>query len=102
MTFNNQQASYSPESQGISSAAIFKFVEAAEHDLKELHSFILVRHGAIVAKGWWSPYGAQLPHMLFSLSKSFTSTELDWRLQKVGCPWKIESFLSFQMTALEK
>jgi CubicO group peptidase (beta-lactamase class C family) len=74
MTFNNQQASYSPESQGISSAAIFKFVEAAEHDLKELHSLILVRHGAIVAKGWWSPYGAQLPHMLFSLSKSFTST----------------------------
>ncbi|MBZ0302611.1 MAG: beta-lactamase family protein, partial [Anaerolineae bacterium] len=26
------------------------------------------------AEGWWSPYGRDIPHMLFSLSKSFTST----------------------------
>jgi CubicO group peptidase (beta-lactamase class C family) len=74
MTIDNPLPICTPESQGIPSAAILKFVEAAENDLKELHSFILVRHGAIVAKGWWSPYAAQLPHMLFSLSKSFTST----------------------------
>jgi CubicO group peptidase (beta-lactamase class C family) len=33
-----------------------------------------VRHGQVVAEGWWSPYGAQIPHSMFSLSKSFTST----------------------------
>jgi len=39
-----------------------------------MHSFMLVRHGQVVAEGWWSPYDAQTPHILYSLSKSFTST----------------------------
>ncbi|MBP7933791.1 MAG: serine hydrolase [Phycisphaerae bacterium] len=63
-----------PETQGISSAAILSFVEAADKDLDSLHSFMLVRHGHVVAEGWWSPYSAESPHSLFSLSKSFTST----------------------------
>ena len=28
----------------------------------------------MVAEGYWEPYGPAIPHMLFSLSKSFTST----------------------------
>ncbi len=39
-----------------------------------MHSFMLVRHGHVVAEGWWSPYDARTPHVLYSLSKSFTST----------------------------
>jgi CubicO group peptidase (beta-lactamase class C family) len=39
-----------------------------------LHSLILQRHGVRVAQGWWTPYGPQHPHQLFSLTKSFTST----------------------------
>lgn len=39
-----------------------------------MNSFILVRHGYVVAEGWWSPYDANTPHILYSLSKSFTST----------------------------
>ena len=38
-----------------------------------MHSFILVRHGQVVAQGWWDPFDATEPHQLFSLSKSFTS-----------------------------
>jgi len=63
-----------PEAQGISSAAILGFVEAAGQHLDALHSFMLLRHGQMVAAGWWSPYGPEHPHELFSLSKSFTST----------------------------
>ncbi len=63
-----------PEAQGISSAAILAFVEAADKDIDSLHSFMLLRHGAVVAQGWWSPYAPEVPHVLFSLSKSFTST----------------------------
>lgn len=62
------------EAQGISSRAILNFVEAVEKEIHELHSFMLLRHGQVVAEGWWAPYAAQRPHMLFSLSKSFTST----------------------------
>ena len=39
-----------------------------------MHSFMLLRHGHVVAEGWWSPYNAGTPHALYSLSKSFTST----------------------------
>jgi CubicO group peptidase (beta-lactamase class C family) len=35
---------------------------------------MLVRHGKVVAEGWWSPYAPQIQHTMFSLSKSFTST----------------------------
>ena len=63
-----------PESQGVSSPAVLSFVEAADKNIDSLHSFMLVRHGQVVAEGWWSPFAADKPHMLFSLSKSFTAT----------------------------
>jgi CubicO group peptidase (beta-lactamase class C family) len=64
----------SPESQGVSSSAVLSFVEAADKNIDSLHSFMLLRHGHVVAEGWWSPYHAEARHSLFSLSKSFTST----------------------------
>jgi CubicO group peptidase (beta-lactamase class C family) len=64
----------SPEAQGVSSAEILSFIEAADRDIDSLHSFMLVRHGRVVAEGWWSPYEPGAPHSLYSLSKSFTST----------------------------
>ena len=32
------------------------------------------RHGNVAAEGWWTPYGPHVPHSLYSLSKSFTSS----------------------------
>jgi CubicO group peptidase (beta-lactamase class C family) len=64
----------SPERQGVASSAVLGFVEAADSRLDSLHSFMLIRHGNVVAEGWWSPYSAESRHELYSLSKSFTST----------------------------
>ncbi|MFO0890991.1 MAG: serine hydrolase [Isosphaeraceae bacterium] len=64
----------SPEEQGVPSPAIQEFIEAADRDIDALHSFMLIRHGHVVAEGWWTPYEPGLRHSLFSLSKSFTST----------------------------
>ena len=63
-----------PEAQGVSSPAILAFITAAEAKIDALHSFVLVRHGHVVAEGWWGPYAADKTHMLYSLTKSFTST----------------------------
>jgi CubicO group peptidase (beta-lactamase class C family) len=63
----------SPEAQGVDSSAVLAFIEAADK-IDSMNSFMLVRHGHVVAEGWWSPYDAQSPHSLYSLSKSFTST----------------------------
>lgn len=65
-----------PEAQAIPSRALLAFVDAAERAALELHSLMLLRRGAIVAEGYWEPYRAEQPHMLFSLSKSFTSTAI--------------------------
>ena len=64
----------SPEAQGVSSSAVLAFVEAADQNIDSMNSFMLVRHGHVVAEGWWAPYEAESPHSLYSLSKSFTST----------------------------
>lgn len=63
-----------PERQGLSSSAVLAFVEAADREVDQMNSFMLVRHGHVVAEGWWGPYDARTPHVLYSLSKSFTST----------------------------
>jgi len=63
-----------PEAEGVSTAGILAFLEAVRRSKHELHSFMLVRHGRVVAEGWWSPYGPEFNHSLYSLSKSFTST----------------------------
>jgi len=65
-----------PEAQGVSSAEILDFLEAVGKSQHEFHSFMMIRHGQVIAEGWWSPYAADLNHMLYSLSKSFTSTAI--------------------------
>ncbi|HLH57170.1 MAG TPA: serine hydrolase [Verrucomicrobiae bacterium] len=63
-----------PEAQGVRSEAIAQFLDAIAGSKHEFHSFMFVRHGHVIAEGWWAPYGPDLKHMLYSLSKSFTST----------------------------
>jgi CubicO group peptidase (beta-lactamase class C family) len=65
-----------PEAQGVSSAGILAFLKALETSKHEFHSFMMVRHGHVIAEGWWSPYGPQLNHTMYSMSKSFTSTAI--------------------------
>ncbi|MDF2962470.1 MAG: serine hydrolase [Paenibacillus sp.] len=65
-----------PELAGISSSAVTAFLEAADNAQLGLHSFMLLRHGKAAAEAWWSPYGPDRLHMMFSLSKSFTSTAI--------------------------
>lgn len=66
----------SPEEQGIASSAIRGFVRAANESGLQWHGFMLLRHGNVVAEGWWKPFGPQYKHTLYSLSKSFTSTAI--------------------------
>lgn len=63
-----------PESQGVSSAALLGLIDEAEAKINALHSVMIVRRGQVIAEGWWAPYAAEEPHQMFSLSKSFTST----------------------------
>ncbi len=69
-----------PEQEGVSATAISRFVEAAGHGKTEFHSFMFVRHGKVVAEGWWNPYMPELKHTLYSTSKSFTAAAVGFAL----------------------
>jgi CubicO group peptidase (beta-lactamase class C family) len=63
-----------PGLQGVAPGGLLDFLNTVEAGKLHLHSLMLVRHGQVVAEGWWSPYTAERKHTLYSLSKSFTST----------------------------
>lgn len=63
-----------PEAQGVSPAHLLAFVTAADQEIDSMNSLMVLRHGQVVAEGWWGPYDAETPHVLYSLTKSFTST----------------------------
>ncbi|WP_339320997.1 serine hydrolase [Paenibacillus sp. FSL W8-0194] len=72
----------SPEKLGISPQKVIGFLDGLKERGLEIHSFMLLRHGHVAAEGWWAPYAPELPHMLFSLSKSFTSTAIGMAVQE--------------------
>jgi CubicO group peptidase (beta-lactamase class C family) len=63
-----------PEVEGVSSAGIIDFLNAIDTGRQEIHSFMFLRHGRVIAQGWWSPYGPDYRHVMFSASKTFTAT----------------------------
>lgn len=64
------------EKQGIPLEAVAGFLDSLAAQSLEAHSFMIVRNGHVVAEGAWQPYRIEDRHMLFSLSKSFTSTAI--------------------------
>jgi len=63
-----------PERVGIDPAGVLAFLEAVDRTVGGLHGMLLLRRGKVACEAWWAPYEPRRPHMLFSLSKSFTST----------------------------
>ena len=92
----------SPESQGVSSGAILRWVEACENTAAtngfkngHLHGFVILRHGRMIAEGTWAPQNTlEKPHMLYSHSKSFTSTAIGFLVDdgKIDIDSRVVSF----------
>ncbi|MGW3955781.1 serine hydrolase domain-containing protein [Streptomyces sp. NPDC004752] len=63
-----------PSAVGVDPRRVHAFLDALETapDI-EPHSLMILRHDRVAAAGWWAPYDAHRPHLLYSLSKSFTS-----------------------------
>lgn len=83
-----------PEAQGVSASGIDSFLTAVRHSKHEFHSIMILRHGKVIAEGWWNPYKPELKHSLYSLSKSFTSTAIGFAVseKKLSLDDKVISF----------
>ncbi len=83
-----------PELQGVLSNGIRQFIAAANASGIGWHSFMLLRHGHVIAEAWWKPFEASYTHTLYSLSKSFTSTAIGLLVKegKLTIEDKVNSF----------
>ncbi len=69
-------ARVSPESVGLSSKSVLDFLRAINEGAHGLHSLMVLRHGSVLTEAWWKPYQRDDLHLLYSLSKSFTSSAI--------------------------
>lgn len=88
-----------PEAEGVSSKNIITFLDSVNASKNEFHSFMLLRHGKVVAEGWWNPYRADLKHTMYSCSKSFTATAVGFAVseKKITVNDKVVSFFPDQL-----
>lgn len=83
-----------PEAEGVSSAGIISFLDAAAASPHEFHSIMILRHGKVVAEGWWNPYASDIKHTMYSVSKSWTATAVGFAVseKKLSVEDKVISF----------
>lgn len=62
-----------PAASGVSARGVTALLDRLDARSVECHSIMVVRHGHVVVEGWWSPYTAERPHLLYSLTKTVTS-----------------------------
>jgi len=88
-----------PEAEGVSSEGLLTFLDSAAADRHEFHSIMILRHGKVVAEGWWAPYRPDLRHTLYSTSKSFTSTAVGFAVTEklLSVDDKVVSFFPDQL-----
>lgn len=71
-----------PESAGIPSGTVLELLDKFERRGIEMHSFMLLRHGKVCAEGSWAPFRPETQHIMFSFSKSLTSTAIGFAEQE--------------------
>ncbi len=55
----------------VDAARVVDFLDAVDTAEMDLHSLMILRHGVVVAEGWWAPYRGSDVQLLYSLSKTF-------------------------------
>lgn len=66
----------SPEEVGVHSEAVLNLIEKLEDTGAQLHGIMILRHGKVLAEGWWSPYAPGIRHGCQSLTKTYTATAI--------------------------
>ena len=71
-----------PEEVGVDSRVINEFLNEINEKGLGLQSFTVVRHDKVCAQGFYKPYSADMPHVLYSMSKSVTSTAVGFAVSE--------------------
>ena len=71
-----------PEQVGISSKEIAAFINDVETSGIEVHSIKVIRYGKSAFECYRHPYNSETPHIMYSVSKSFTSVAIGFAIDE--------------------
>lgn len=66
----------SPESVGISSESIIKYIDKIEQRGAIMHSLLITRYGKTVTESYWAPFDENFCHRMYSQTKSFVAVAI--------------------------
>lgn len=65
-----------PQAEKVNAKKIEEYFKAVEKSGQDLHSLMIVRNGKVIAERWFGENAANKPHILNSVSKTFTATAI--------------------------
>jgi len=65
-----------PQAEKMNPKAVTNFLQAIKNDKHDLHSLMIVRNGKVIAEHWLGDNTPNKPHILNSVSKTFTATAI--------------------------
>ena len=71
-----------PESVGIDSSVILKMTEEMSYRGINVHSLMILRDGKVACEAWSKPLTPEMPHTVYSISKSFLATAYGFALDE--------------------
>ncbi len=70
-----------PESVGISSRNVEKYIRLFERHHLPIHSVIMMRHGKVFYENYWKPFDKDYLHRMYSVTKSFAGLGIGFLVQ---------------------
>lgn len=83
-----------PEAEKFDANAVTNYLAAVKEAKQDLHSIMIVRHGKVIAEHWLGDNAPDKPHVLHSVSKTFTATAIGFLVadKKLKVTDKVISF----------
>lgn len=83
-----------PEEVGVDSSVVMSYVNEIEKRGYKFDSLMVLRHGKVAAEFVWRPYDADIPHDMYSFSKTMTATAIGFAIDEglLSLDTKIYSF----------
>ena len=78
----NLPRALSAEEVGVSSKEVQAFIDECENEGVEIHGLMVLRHGKVACEAFKEPYNADDTHMMYSVSKSFTSAAIGFAVEE--------------------
>lgn len=72
----------SPVEVGVSTKELNNFIQDLKENKLEYHSLMIIRHGKVAFETFVAPYSEEIPHAMYSASKSVTGTAVGYAVEE--------------------